>query len=90
MLPRINGFEILKEIKNNKIESKIIMLTAKSELEDKLNGFERGANDYITKPFHIEELMARVNVWLRSNNTSMNKDCIEIGDLRLNKSSSNI
>ena len=90
MLPKINGFEILKEIRRNKIESKVIMLTAKSMLEDKLNGFELGGNDYMTKPFHIEELIARVNSWLRSANTSMKKDYIEAGDLRLNKKNSNL
>lgn len=90
MLPKINGFEILKEIRRNKIESKVIMLTAKSMLEDKLNGFELGSNDYVTKPFHIEELVARVNSWLRSTNTSMKKDYIEVGDLRLNKKNSTL
>lgn len=90
MLPKLNGFEVLREIKKNKIEAKVIMLTAKSMLEDKLNGFETGANDYVTKPFHIEELIARVNVWLRSSTPSMKKDYIEAGDLRLNKKSSNL
>ena len=47
MLPSINGIDILKEIKKNNIKSKVIMLTAKSELEDKLLGFSEGANDYI-------------------------------------------
>ena len=65
MLPKLNGFEILKEIKNKNINSKVIMLTAKTMLEDKLTGFEAGADDYITKPFHIEELVARINVQLR-------------------------
>ena len=65
MLPSINGIEILKEIKKNNIKSKIIMLTAKSELEDKLIGFNEGANDYISKPFHIDELIARINAQLR-------------------------
>lgn len=84
MLPKINGFDILKEIKKNNINSKVIMLTAKGQLEDKLNGFDEGANDYITKPFHIEELVARVNVWLRTDNPYMKKYYIEAGDLQLN------
>lgn len=53
-------------------------------LEDKLTGFNYGANDYLTKPFHIEELVARVNVSLRGNNTNQEKDYIEVGDLKLN------
>ena len=68
MLPEKDGYQILKEIRENNIDSKIIMLTVKSQLEDKLIGFNNGADDYITKPFHIEELLARVNVQLRKNN----------------------
>ena len=77
MLPKMNGIEILKEIRNNNIDTKVIMLTAKSSLDDKLIGFEKGANDYITKPFHMEELIARVNVWLRSNEKNINKDILK-------------
>ena len=84
MLPKVNGIEILKEIRNNNIDTKVIMLTAKSSLDDKLIGFENGANDYITKPFHIEELIARVNVWLRSNEKNTNKDILKFGDIELN------
>ena len=80
MLPKINGIDILKEIKNENISSKVIILTAKSELDDKLIGFKYGANDYITKPFHIEELIARVNALLRNNTV---KDEIICGDLKL-------
>ena len=61
MLPYKNGIEILKEIKENNIKSKVIMLTAKSELEDKLLGFSEGANDYISKPFHILTKSCRIN-----------------------------
>lgn len=88
MLPKINGIEILKQLRNEKIKSKIIMLTAKSQLEDKLEGLNNGANDYITKPFHIDELVARVNVQLRNTNES--KDYIEAGDLRLNLKTTNL
>ena len=49
MLPKLNGFEILKEIRNKNINSKVIMLTAKSMLDDKLTGFDAGADDYLTK-----------------------------------------
>ena len=83
MLPKINGFDILKEIRNEGIETKVIMLTAKSMLEDKLYGFERGANDYLTKPFHMDELVARVNAQLRNTN-KIAKNTIEVGDLILN------
>ena len=73
MLPSMNGFEILKKLRKEEIESKVIMLTAKSMLEDKLNGLENGANDYLTKPFHIEELLARVNIQLNKTSTSKKK-----------------
>ncbi len=84
MLPKINGFDILKEIKENDINAKVIMLTAKSELEDKLKGFNTGADDYVTKPFHIEELIARVNVQIRNKGNNKLKDILEYSDLALN------
>ncbi len=90
MLPKMNGFEILKEIREEKIESKVIMLTAKSMLEDKLEGLTGGANDYVTKPFHIDELVARVNLQLRVDNSAPKKDYIEFGDLQLNTKSSKL
>ncbi len=88
MLPKVDGIEILKEIRSNNINSKVIMLTAKSELDDKLLGFKNGANDYISKPFHIDELVARVNVQLR-NNIEDNKE-VSYGDLILNIDKSEI
>ena len=88
MLPNVDGIEILKEIKKNNIKSKVIMLTAKSELEDKLLGFSIGANDYIAKPFHIDELVARVNAQLRIE--SVKNNTIEFGDLILDLSTSDI
>ena len=65
MLPKKDGLEILREIRKEGISSKVIMLTAKGELEDKLKGFGEGANDYVAKPFHIDELVARIDAQLR-------------------------
>ena len=89
LLPSKNGFEILKEIRKNNIQSKVIMLTAKSMLDDKLEGFSLGANDYLTKPFHIEELLARVNVQLKGTSEE-NKDIIKYNDLELNTKTSKL
>ena len=88
MLPSINGIDILKKIKKNNVKSKVIMLTAKSELEDKLLGFNEGANDYIPKLFHIDELVARVNAQLRIELVKDNN--LEFGDLILNIKTSDI
>ncbi len=81
MLPKMNGFEILKNIKEKNIKAEVIMLTARSSIDDKLEGFEIGADDYLTKPFHMEELVARVNARLRKDNR--NKNILEYNDLKL-------
>ena len=84
MLPKVDGFKILEEIRREKINAKVIMLTAKSMIEDKLMGGNSGANDYLTKPFHIDELVARVNAQLRMDNVQVQKYYVEAGDLILN------
>lgn len=84
MLPDMDGFTILKKLREDKINTKIIMLTAKSTLDDKLEGLENGANDYITKPFHIEELIARVNIQLKGSSSKSNKDILSYKDIELN------
>ena len=83
MLPKKNGFDILKTLGQAKIKTPIIMLTAKSEIEDKLNGLEHGADDYVTKPFAMRELMARIKAVLKRTNNIENTDCLEYGDLKL-------
>lgn len=65
MMPRLSGFELAKKVRESDKETPIIFLTAKAMKEDILNGFEIGADDYITKPFNSEELLARMNVILR-------------------------
>lgn len=81
MLPNMSGFQILDKLRTDNINSKIIMLTARSTIEDKLNGLENGADDYLTKPFHMDELVARVNIQLKRNG---NKNNLSFGDLVLN------
>lgn len=88
MLPYKDGFEILEEIKENNIKSKVLMLTARGEIDDKLAGLTGGADDYLTKPFHMDELVARVNIQLRKDTSVKNKDYIEFGDIKLNIKSS--
>ena len=83
MLPEMNGFEMLKELKEEGIKSKVLMLTAKNTIDDKMQGFNNGADDYLTKPFHMEELLARVNVQLRKNNT-VDNEVMQLGDIILN------
>lgn len=82
MLPHKDGFEILKELKDENISAKVIMLTAKSTIDDKMNGFNNGADDYLTKPFHMDELLARVNIQLRKDD--INNDVLKFEDLELN------
>ncbi|MTB50692.1 response regulator transcription factor [Lewinella sp. W8] len=65
MMPRLSGFELAKKVRENDRQTPIIFLTAKAMKEDVLSGFEIGADDYITKPFNSEELLARMNVILR-------------------------
>jgi len=65
MLPEMSGIDVLKRIRATESQTPVIMLTAKSEVEDKIKGLDLGANDYITKPFDIEELLARIRTALR-------------------------
>jgi two-component system, OmpR family, response regulator len=65
MLPKVSGTQIAEDVRKNKIQTPILMLTAKSQLTDKLDGFAKGADDYLTKPFAFEELLARIQALLR-------------------------
>jgi DNA-binding response OmpR family regulator len=65
MLPKMNGYEICRSIRARQLEMPIIMLTAKGQEEDIVRGLELGADDYVTKPFSIRELLARVKAFLR-------------------------
>ena len=88
MIPGMDGLDVCKEIKKNPETSKaaIIMITAKSEELDKILGLELGADDYITKPFSIRELLARVKAVLRRSvpDSNIESDIYEVDNLRVN------
>ena len=86
MLPKKDGFEILKKLKDEKINTPIIMITAKSEMSDKLKGLENGIDDYITKPFHMRELIARIKIILKRNSNMLDNNILEYSDLKLDLS----
>ncbi len=82
MLPGRDGLSVLKELRANKIATPVILLTARNELGDRLSGLELGADDYMAKPFFVEELVARLNV-LRRRILGAPHDLIQFGSLRL-------
>lgn len=67
MLPRLNGFEVVKKARKKGILTPVLMLTAKAEIDDKVTGLDSGADDYLTKPFLTKELLARVRALVRRN-----------------------
>jgi DNA-binding response OmpR family regulator len=88
MLPRMNGLEICRKLRSEKNKTPILMLTAKTEVEDRVDGLNSGADDYLGKPFSFDELLARVRALLRRpvDNMQVTDDLI-VGDLILNPTS---
>ena len=84
MLPRMNGTEILKKLREVK-NTPVIILTARDKVMDKVDGLDTGANDYMTKPFAIEELLARIRVHLKNNSAQNNR--LTLGALSIDKNS---
>jgi DNA-binding response OmpR family regulator len=82
MLPKLNGYEVCRRIRAQGLAMPILVLTAKGQEEDIVRGLELGADDYVTKPFSIRELLARVRAFLRRQQTSSNGK-IEFGDCAL-------
>lgn len=86
MLPKLNGLEILKTIRKKKITIPVILLTAKSTVEDRILGLDFGADDYLPKPFAPEELLARLRAITRRNSNLINENILEFSDIKLNLS----
>lgn len=90
MLPGLSGIEVCRRIRQDGNQVPIIMLTAKDDVTDKVAGLDMGADDYMTKPFAIEELLARIRVALNrhnKNSSSIKTDILTIGKLKLNLTS---
>lgn len=84
MLPQISGLEVLRKIRQSNKLVPVILLTARDTIPDKVSGLDHGANDYVTKPFAIEELLARIRALLRIAQQQENDaDVLEITDLRM-------
>lgn len=87
MLPKIDGLEVLRRARKSNIQTPIILLTARSTIEDKITGLDLGADDYLPKPFSTEELLARIRALGRRKNTPINeKKEINFGDLSIDES----
>lgn len=83
-LPGKNGFEICKDFRQHNKNTPVIMLTAFSELDDKVKGYNCGADDYLTKPFYMRELLLRVNALIKRNmKNEVKKETISAGDIRI-------
>lgn len=83
MLPKLSGFEIVRRARAKGIKTPVLMLTAKGELDDKIEGLDSGADDYLTKPFMTKELLARIRALLRRY-AGISDNKLEFGDLSLN------
>lgn len=88
MMPKIDGLEVLSRVRNDGIQTPIILLTAKSTIEDKITGLDLGADDYLPKPFSTDELLARIRaLGRRKNNNYVENKALVFNDLVIDESS---
>lgn len=81
MLPKLSGIEVCKRLRENRLGTPILMITAKDQLNDKLEGFGTGADDYLVKPFDMEELVARIKALLKRSRGEVSDSEYRVGDL---------
>lgn len=84
MLPLKNGYDVLKSLRNKHIETPVLILTAKDGIDDKVHGFTIGADDYLTKPFHREELVLRIKALLKRSGHFYEENQLKAGSIRVN------
>jgi DNA-binding response OmpR family regulator len=86
MMPGMSGLDVLKEIRRKGNGIPVLLLTARSQLEDKVTGLDAGADDYLTKPFAMKELLARVRAMTRRISEAAPSDDLRFGDVTLKRS----
>ncbi len=86
MLPKMNGISLLKKLRQENITTPVLMLTAKGEIADKVDGLDSGADDYLAKPFATEELLARIRAISRRKGELLQANSLKFGDIELNTS----
>lgn len=84
MLPKLSGFEILRTMRAERVTTPVMMLTAKDDISDKVTGLDLGADDYLTKPFSTEELLARLRALIRRKSDAVCENTLSFSDLSLN------
>ncbi|MED1952040.1 response regulator transcription factor [Brevibacillus centrosporus] len=84
MLPHLNGYEVLEQLRAQHVTTPVIMLTAKDGIDDKIYGFKKGADDYLVKPFHREELLLRLEALVRRRVGDFNDQTLRFLDLQIN------
>ena len=89
MLPEKDGFTVLKELREQGITTPVLIMTAKESLDDKGHGFELGADDYLTKPFYLEELKMRIQALLKRSG-KFDQNTLSFGDVRVNLATNSI
>ena len=87
MLPEMDGLSLIEELRRQKINTPVIILSAKRTVDDRVAGLQRGSDDYLTKPFAFSELLARVQALIRRGSSAVQSTRLEVGDLSMDLSS---
>lgn len=85
MMPKKDGLEVLKAVRQAGNRIPVLLLTAKAEVDDKVLGLDSGANDYLTKPFSVQELLARIRAMLRTQSVDLESATLSLGNISLNR-----
>lgn len=86
MMPGMDGFEVMKKLRERNVQTPVLFLTAKSSVEDKINGLDLGADDYLTKPFDMGELLARIRAMTRRSQQGYSDSVLKLGNVSLDRS----